>query len=138
MSSKHVINITLSLNGNKFYLDRLDVKSAPPPTGVANPNEPVPTGIIGYWVDILDNRQQTLYRRFIHNGLPLNPDFTCRDWSLLRRRKFRFAIQVPALPNAHSVVLFAQYQASPADKKIQRRRHLNTFLEQTRIQELAS
>jgi hypothetical protein len=137
MSHTRIINLTVSLNGSKFYLDRLDVQQAQAPRGVADPSEPVATGIIGYWVDIMDNRQQTLYRRFINHGLPLNPDFTCRDWSALRRRKFRFSIQLPALANAHSVVLFEQYQPSPSDKRIQRRRHINAFVEQTRIQELA-
>ena len=70
-----------------------------------------------FWVDVLDARQQTIYRQFINKGLPINADFTCRDWSQLRRRKFRVEVQIPVLYNAHSIVLFEQYLAQPEDRR---------------------
>ncbi len=137
MSLNQVYRITLSLNGSKLQLQSLNLVQAPSPHGVADPAEPVATGIIGFWLDVQDSRQQTLYRRFIHSGLPLNAEHTCKDWSGLRRRKFRFSLDVPVLPNGHSLVLFEQYQASPKERRLERRRHITTFLPQSSLQAVA-
>jgi hypothetical protein len=130
MSQLDIYRLKFGLNGNKIKLETIDEVRAPNPKGIAHPAEPVATGIIGFWVDVQDARQQTIYRQFINKGLPINVDFTCRDWSQLRRKKFNVVVEIPMLYNAHSIVLFEQYLASPADKCLQRRKHLTAFLPQ--------
>jgi hypothetical protein len=130
MSQLDIYRLQFGLTGNKIKLETIEELRAPTPKGVAHPAEPVATGIIGFWVDVQDARQQTIYRQFINKGLPINADFTCRDWSQLRRRKFRVEVQIPVLYNAHSIVLFEQYLARPADRNLQRRKHLTAFLPQ--------
>ncbi|HEY6528945.1 MAG TPA: hypothetical protein VIZ65_09650 [Cellvibrionaceae bacterium] len=130
MSQLDIYRLQFGLTGNKIKLETIEELRAPIPKGVAHPAEPVATGIIGFWVDVQDARQQTIYRLFINKGLPINADFTCRDWSQLRRKKFRVEVQIPVLYNAHSVVLFEQYLARPEDRNLQRRKHLTAFLPQ--------
>ena len=130
MSYLDIYSLQFVLAGNKIKLECIEERKAPIPKGVAHPAEPVSTGIIGFWLDVLDGRQQTIYRRFIHKGLPINAEFICRDWSLVRRKKCRVAVEIPVLYNAHSVVLFEQYLARPDDKSLQRRKHLTAFLPQ--------
>lgn len=130
MHQLEIYRLQFGLNGNKIKLESIEERRAPIPRGVPHPADPVATGIIGFWVDVLDARQQTIYRQFINKGLPINADFTCRDWSQLRRRKFRVEVQIPVLYNAHSIVLFEQYLAAPEDRNLQRRKHLTAFLPQ--------
>ncbi|MEY4590446.1 MAG: hypothetical protein RL497_2522 [Pseudomonadota bacterium] len=137
MSQLDIFRLHFGLVGNKIKLETIDELRAPPPSGVPHPAEPVATGIIGFWVDVQDARQQTIYRRFINKGLPINADFTCRDWSQLRRKKFRVSVEIPVLYRAHSVVLFEQYLASPTDKALQRRKHLTAFLPQKGVSSYA-
>jgi hypothetical protein len=137
MNDRDAYRITLSLNDDKLQLVSLGEIPLPAPQGVSRPEEPVATGIIGYWVELQDARQQSLYRRFIHKGLPLNLHYTCGQWSALRRRKFRVSLDVPQLPQAHALVLFEQYLESPQAKTLQRKRHITVFLPQPALQQQA-
>lgn len=130
MSQLEIYRLKFVLTGNKIKLDDIKELRAPKPRGVMHPAEPVATGIIGFWVDVQDSRQQTIYRQFINKGLPINADFTCRDWSPLRRKKFSVEVEIPVIYNANSLVLFEQYLASPNDKCLQRRKHLTAFFPQ--------
>jgi hypothetical protein len=133
MIQREIYHLQFGLNGNKIKLESIQERRAPVPRGVPHPAEPVATAIIGFWVDVLDARQQTIYRQFINNGLPINADFTCRDWSQLRRRKFRVDVHIPVIYNAHSLVLFEQFLAQPEDRCLQRRKHLTAFLPQKAV-----
>ena len=126
MHQLDIYRLQFGLNGNKIKLESIEERRAHSPWCAA----PGRTGRYRnyrFWVDVLDARQQTIYRQFINKGLPINADFTCRDWSQLRRRKFRVEVQIPVLYNAHSIVLFEQYLAQPEDRSLQRRKHLTAF-----------
>lgn len=84
--------------------------------------EPVPSSLIGYWVELSGGDSQVIHRHYV-NSLPTNLPHCWPLWGKRKRQKAHYQIEVPALPQATRIHLYEQRINSPAQKAPQREKH---------------
>lgn len=121
--------LRLALNEQTaLQLKKIRPTQSPAPKGEEHPEEPVPPSVIGFWVDVMDEQQKVLYRRFIHNTIPLNIPLQCKNWSKRKRTRTRFDLEIPAVRGATQAKLYEQSLRTQADKTPQRMCHIEFAL----------
>lgn len=119
----HAIRLLVRANETAFEPQRLEYHCATLPTDNAIAGN-VPKSIIGCWVEIFDNHDHMLYRRFIHY-LPHNVKATWCEWSSRQRAQASYWITLPLLDNANCIALFEQRLPNPQQRTPERYCHFN-------------
>ncbi len=88
---------------------------------------PVEESVIGYWIELVGQDCEVIYRKFLNN-LPLNLPHSWEQWGKRKRQKARYAIDVPALPNAIYAKLYEQRFNAPGQKTPERTKHFQVEL----------
>lgn len=122
MNNGKVFRIRLKANHKAFQIQKFETADGQAPGDSINLDEPVAAGVIGYWIDLVGQDCEVLYRRFIHN-LPLNLPHSWQHWGKRQRNRANYCIEIPALPDAQYVNLYEQRIPSPQQRKPERQKH---------------
>lgn len=123
-----LFQLDLSFNYGSIVVESIDKLRGPPPAGQINTKESVPSSIIGHWLDLNSRCGETLYRRYIQRGVPINLD----NAQGRQRRLYaltRYCLRVPVLPEAVCLVLYEQSRPNPGHEELVRRARLKMNLQ---------
>lgn len=123
-----VYRLKLRATDRAFCLQRLEQTTSSGLTRSTPTDGPVPNSVIGYWVELLSQDSQVLYRHYLHT-LPLNLPLCWQLWGKRKQRKAQYEIEVPALPQAHFINLYEQRFNSPQQKSPEKERHFELTLQ---------
>lgn len=129
-----VYKLELAIADSAIKVQGIKTQQGRAPSGVSEPSKAVEPAVIGYWIELLDQHNCTLYRRFIHNQLPLNIPHMCKNWSKRRQHRTRFEITLPACKGITHARLYEQCLRNQQDKQPRCVCHLDLALQDGHIQ----
>lgn len=130
MSANQVYRLHLRASDHRFQVQALVTAKDGQPVPSAPTEEPVSAAIIGYWIELVGQDCQVIYRKFLNN-LPLNLPHIWQQWGKRKRNRAHFYIEVPALPDAQFLKLYEQSLDSPAQRLPQRQKHFQLPIDAT-------
>jgi hypothetical protein len=122
MSELKNYRLEIKATEKEFHLQKLETVDQHQPFNSTEAIEPVPTGVIGYWIDIVGQDCQVLFRKYLNN-LPLNLPHSWSQWGKRKRQKAHYVIEVPVINSAKWVRLYEQRIPAPGQHTTERQKH---------------
>ncbi len=132
MDKQESLRLRFNIESKQLRLTRAHREEIAPPQGEQQPFDPIEPTIIGHWVELKDDRGDTVYRRFLHNVLPLNylveMEATLKDHRSDNTAS-TFEVLIPIPDGNCELVLYEQSLPGPAEKKTRRMQHIKVRLD---------
>lgn len=134
MNKQESLRLSFNIESKRLRLTRSLREETSPPQGEQRPFNPIEPTIIGHWVEVRGDDGETVYRRFLHNVLPLNYLVETLDTTLKNYRRSKpettFEVLIPFPRGNCELTIYEQSLPGPEEKKTRRREHIKLHLDE--------
>ncbi len=124
------LRLVFAIKNDHLRLEKTDVISARAPVSDSRVSQPISSGIIGYWVEVLNSEADTIYRRFLPEFIPVNYFRNSAQPAVNQSPakavtlKSNIELLLPVLADGRELLIYEQSIPSPDTKTKQRYLHL--------------
>ncbi|TQV78693.1 hypothetical protein FKG94_11730 [Exilibacterium tricleocarpae] len=154
MNEQESLRLSFNIESKQLHLTRSLRERTLPPRGEKQPFDPIEPTIIGHWVEVKCDNGNTVYRRFLHNVLPLNylvenidlvekldtaresagsADFRTTNpaakGSRKRKPETTFEVVIPFPRDNCELIIYEQSLPGPDERRPRRREHIKLHLQ---------